>query len=506
MLQSETVVCTPPGNAALLGTPPWQHALQRVLNLRSVLALALGALILLAVPQTTTDPDIWWHLRNAQLMLQHHAFVRHDAFSFSVPGVPWIDHEWLSELPFYFAWRLLGFTGVYLAGVALVLLIFGIVLALCQQVSRSTVAATAATTVAAILSIVSFGPRTLLFGWLLFCVQMVILQRVRQGRDHAALVLPPLYLLWVNLHGSWLIGLAVLLLTVLAGQLNFRHECLYAAPFSRTQNRSLLLALCGIVPALFCNPWGWRLVAYPFNFAFCQTLNVASIEEWRSLQFHSARGQIVAAAVLLVVVRQLWRPRAWAVDEVLLFTGSLLAGCLHERFLFLFALLSAPIAARSFQRSGAAAEQRPGGSLVVNGLLVVLIVLSAATNLRRQAARQPALSASFPVAALPALDRLPPGTRLFHEFNWGGYLLWNRPTLPVFIDSRVDIYEYNGVFGDYLDTVRIRNPLRVLDRYRIDAVLFEQDTPLTYLLRRTPGWYAAWQDEHAILFRRVNTP
>lgn len=504
MSASENVAYPVAGTEPLAFAPAWQRMLHPVVNLRGVLALALGALILLVVPLTTSDPDIWWHLRNAQLMLQHHAFVRHDVFSFTVPGVPWIDHEWLSELPFYLGWQLLGFTGVYLVGAALVLLIFGAVLWLCLQASRSMVAATAATTVAAVLSIVSFGPRTLLFGWLLFCVQLILLEHLRQGRDRAALLLPPLYFLWINCHGSWLIGLAVLLLTVLAGQLNFRHESLYATRLSRAQNRSLLLALCGIVPALFCNPWGWRLVAYPFNFAFRQTLNVASIEEWRSLQFHSLRGGIVAAVVLLLIVRQLWRPRAWAVDEVLLFTGSLLAACLHERFLFLFALVSAPIAARSFQRT-AEAEQRPHGSLVVNGLLMALIALSAATNFHRQAARQPALADSFPVAALPALDALPPGTRLFHEFNWGGYLLWNRPARPVFIDSRIDIFEYNGVFADYIDTVRIKNPLELLDRYRIDAVLFEQDTPLTYLLLRTPGWEITWQDTRTVLFRRTNT-
>lgn len=504
MPASETVVYTVAEAEPLTLAPAWQRGLSHVVNLGGVLALALDALILLVVPQTTSDPDIWWHLRNAQLMLQHHAFVRHDVFSFTVHGVPWIDHEWLSELPFYLGWHLLGFTGVYLVGAALVLLIFGAVLWLCLRASRSMVAATAATTVAAVLSIVSFGPRTLLFGWLLFSVQLILLERLRRGHERAALLLPPLYLLWINCHGSWLIGLAVLLLTLLAGQLNFRHESLYATPLSRAGNRSLLLAVCGIVPCLFCNPWGWRLVAYPFNFAFRQTLNVASIEEWRSLQFHSLRGGIVAGVVLLLIVRQLWRPRAWAVDEVLLFTGSLLAACLHERFLFLFALVSAPIAARSFRRSGEAAEQRPHGSLVVNGLLMALIALSAATNFHRQAARQPALADSFPVAALSALDALPPGTRLFHEFNWGGYLLWNRPALPVFIDSRVDIFEYNGVFADYIDTVRIKNPLGLLDRYRIDAVLFEQDTPLAYLLLRTPGWYTAWQDKKQILFRRTN--
>src|SRR5215470_18720115 len=58
------------------------------------------------------DPDIWWHMRNAQYLMQNHQLPRHDSYSFTVAGHPWINHEWLSEIPYYLAWQAGGLSGV----------------------------------------------------------------------------------------------------------------------------------------------------------------------------------------------------------------------------------------------------------------------------------------------------------------------------------------------------------------------------------------------------------
>src|SRR6266700_3877302 len=58
------------------------------------------------------DPDVWWHMRNAQYLFQHHQLPRQDTYSFTVVGHPWINHEWLSDIPFYLAYRAFGLIGV----------------------------------------------------------------------------------------------------------------------------------------------------------------------------------------------------------------------------------------------------------------------------------------------------------------------------------------------------------------------------------------------------------
>src|SRR5438067_12386486 len=58
------------------------------------------------------DPDIWWHMHNAQYLFQHHQLPRQDTYSFTVAGHPWINHEWLSEIPYFLAYRAFGLVGI----------------------------------------------------------------------------------------------------------------------------------------------------------------------------------------------------------------------------------------------------------------------------------------------------------------------------------------------------------------------------------------------------------
>src|SRR5271157_3409363 len=69
------------------------------------------------------DPDIWWHLRNAEILLSTHRFIREDIYSFTTHGQPWIDHEWLAEIPYYIGFQLLGERGVFLVMLAAVELV-----------------------------------------------------------------------------------------------------------------------------------------------------------------------------------------------------------------------------------------------------------------------------------------------------------------------------------------------------------------------------------------------
>ena len=91
--------------------------------------VALGAVLCTWVyffsGKSVADPDLWWHLRNAQHLFSTHHFPQVDLYSFTVAGTPWIDHEWLSEIPYYLVNRAFGLRGIfclYLLSVELILL------------------------------------------------------------------------------------------------------------------------------------------------------------------------------------------------------------------------------------------------------------------------------------------------------------------------------------------------------------------------------------------------
>src|SRR5947207_1208121 len=123
------------------------------------------------------DPDIWWHMRNAQYLFDHHQFPRQDMYSFTVAGHPWINHEWLSEIPFYLAYKALGLVGLKSLTFFALNAIFLLLLYLCYQESRNFKASVTVCYFATFLATVSFGPRTILFGYIYLLILLIILQR-----------------------------------------------------------------------------------------------------------------------------------------------------------------------------------------------------------------------------------------------------------------------------------------------------------------------------------------
>ncbi len=176
----------------------------------AVLAAALVTTVVIFANRSIADPDIWWHLRNAEELLHTGRFVRADAYSYTVHGAAWINHEWLGELPYYFGWRCFGLQGLYLVMALALVTIFLLLYALSYLRARDYKAAALACGLAIPLATVSFGPRTLLFGWIFLLVELLIFE-MYDSRPRYLWLLPPLFVLWVNTHGSWLIGFALLI-------------------------------------------------------------------------------------------------------------------------------------------------------------------------------------------------------------------------------------------------------------------------------------------------------
>jgi hypothetical protein len=450
------------------------------------------------------DPDIWWHLRNAQHQIHTRSFLSADIYSFSVPGAAWINHEWLAELPLYIAWALLGCRGLFLVTAVTIECIFLGVFYLAFRRSANPKAALLVSLVAASLATVSFGPRTLLLGWLALVAELILLDHFRRSGPGAvrrvALLLPLLFVLWVNTHGSWLIGMVVLITFAGAGLIPLRGHAIEDLQWSREQRNALAATISLSVCGLFLNPYGWRLVVYPLNLAFHQKLNIANVEEWASLDFHAARGHLLLLVLALVFFAQIYRGGKWAIYELGFLLIGVYSAFTYTRFLFLASILIFPLFAQVVSPLAAYREKQNRPWL--NGAILCSLFLLMAHHMPSQAQAESGGDRDFPTRALPFLKNFHPQGRVFNEFLWGGYLEWNARQIPVMIDSRVDIFEYGGVLKDYLDAIRLKNTLSILDKYQIRYVLFEQNSPLVYLLEQTHAWKADYQDGTTILLER----
>jgi hypothetical protein len=446
------------------------------------------------------DADIWFHLRNAQELLTRHSFLRADLYTFTTAGAPLLDHQWLSELPYYFAfqaWGLRGLLGMYLV---LLLLIFAAIYYLALQRGAGPGDAALATMAGVALGCYSFGPRTLHFGWLCLVVLFLVLERFqRTGRG--LWVLPPLFALWINLHGSWIFGLVVIGAYIVSGLVQGQWNNVVAERWTPAQLRKLLIVATVSFAALFVNPYGYKLVWYPFDLLFRQKVNLDNMGEWVSVNFHSGWGKLAMFMLLTLLAAAWFSRKPWKLRDVLLATFAVWASLNHLRFLFFAAIILVPILAPRLQLFGLydAKKDKPWLNLAITAAIMAMIVAACPSA----AELQNNIDSQFPRDALRFIQQKQITNRLFTWYDFGGYVELHAPSIKTFADGRTDIFVYNGVLDDYIKINAIEQPFELLDKYKIDYVLFPVDTRLTYVLDHNPAWRTIYEDRVAKLFERV---
>ena len=241
--------------------------------------------------------DIWFHLWNARQVLTSHTFLRADLYTFTTVGAPLLDHQWLSELAYYLAFRAWGLHGLLAVYLVVLWLIFGAVYYLALRRGANFGDAALVTMAAVALGSYSFGPRTHQFGWLCLTVLLLVLERF-QRIGKSLWVLPPLFALWINLHGSWVFGFVVIAIYIVSGLVEGQWNNVVAERWTHAQIRQLLVVFGASAVALLANPYGYKLVFYPFDLQLRQKAVLDSMAEWQSVDFHVGWGKLAMFMVL----------------------------------------------------------------------------------------------------------------------------------------------------------------------------------------------------------------
>ena len=479
----------------------WRRRYRSIITFPVVLTFVVLTVVFTLAHGIVADPDIWWHLHNAEYLVQQHSLPGYDMYSFTVPGHPWMNHEWLAELPYYFAWRVLGLRGIDALSVAVLSSIFLGVLYLSYRECGNYKAAVLASSYAIFLGRVSFGPRTILFGYAYLVVLLIVLQRFRQNGHAPLWLIPPLFCLWVNTHGSWSIGMIIFSIIVAGGLVRLKWGMVESEPWTASQRKNLLLAWGASVALLFVNPFGARLVFYPLDLAFRQKLNIEHVTEWVSVNFHDARGKFVIVLLIVLLVSALLRPRRWTLSELALVLFALYSGLTYIRFLFLLGIVVAPVLAKILDF---VPPYRPElDTPVVNTFAIIVMIAAVIHYWPRESRLQSSVDDQYPLGAITYLQGHPPSGPIVNYYLWGGYINWKDPNLKVFVDGRADIFDYTGVLKDYLALLGVDDPEPLLDKYKARYVLFPHHEPLTYVLEHDPKWKTVYSDRLSVLLERT---
>jgi hypothetical protein len=479
-------------------TNPRTCAWRRILSFPAVLTLALVYFVFLLARRDIPDPDLWWHLRNVQLLIHGHLPAA-DIYSYTAAGATVLPFEWLSELPFYAAFRWAGLTGLYWLVFALCTGIVLGIFRLCYLASGDVKNSFVVSVGGAVLAAINIGSRPLLFGWLYMVALLLILAAVRRGGWRWLWLLPALFCLWINSHGSWPMGMAVLAIFVASGLVEGRWGQACATQWSAPELYKLLAAAAASVAALFVNPTGYRLVFYAFQAMFGTHSSVGSVDEFASVDFHTPWGKVAMVLILGTLASAIFSRVLWRLDEIALTMLALYAALTYSRFLFLAAILLPPIFAQRIKLM--TPYERESDKPLPNAVALAILLLLFVVSLPRKFEAP----VHYPAGAVAYMKSHAIQGRLFHDYVWGGYLIWHLPETKVFIDGRWDPYAARGVPNDYAAVISGERSQAVLDKYGVEYVLMPPDSRLVELLKNTPRWEVRYSDSDSVLLQRSAT-
>jgi hypothetical protein len=477
--------------------------------------IAFAAILLFGLLAMTarnaTDPDLWWHLRTGQWIVETGHVPHSDPFSFTRAGHAWVSHEWLSEAVFYELWKHGGAAALIVFSAIITTAGFMLLYLRCPGKKHW---AAAATVFGALASAPSWGVRPQMFT---FTLASLLLWLLEAGQDRPRLLfwIPPLFLLWLNLHAGFALGPALLfaygvgLITETAvGNTPWRQ----ARPI--VLRVLLLLLVClALVPL---NPSGAELYRYPFDTLRSPGMR-SFIGEWRSPDFHEWLYRpflLVWMLVLTALASSRSRPKGRVIVPLLLTSFAALDAVRH---IPIFVLVAIPViaAALPFGSASLAVAQRRPGSFSLRfrplfyGAVVILIAVFALVKWVSLARNQDAREAEqFPQKAVAFLRASDQPRRIFVYYDWGGYAIWKLyPEYRVFVDGRADLYGDDLLRQSIKTVVDLRTGWRdVLDSWKVEAVLVPPTCVLAQALLLDSNWHTAFSDSKAIILLRMHPP
>ncbi len=447
------------------------------------------------------EGDTWWHLSVGKQILQTHTWPTADSYSFTASGDPWIAYEWLGDVAMAAANRAAGITGLAIFYVSLTVILILLMFSYAYTRSRNGKAAFVACALLLPLAVVSFTLRPQLLGYIFLLATLILLERFRQGKQKSLWILPAVFLVWVNTHGTFAFGLAALGLYWVSGLVNFHVGGIRAERWTVRERRHLGLVTLLSVAALVVTPYGTRLAAYPLQMAFSQPVNISSFLEWRSPDFGTTYGKIFLAMILLILLVPLISRVEYRLEELGLLLFGIYAACTHMRFVIVFALIFAPVLAGLIGPYMPAYDARKD-KYVLNAVLMALIAFGCIKLFPSRSELKEVVNHAFPAGAVEYIRQHPSVGKTYNEEFWGGYLISSLgPEKKVFIDGRADLYEAAGVLTDYLDIAAPSdNALLLLRKYHVRSCLIKPGSPLAVYLAHSPGWHQAYSDALSVLY------
>lgn len=480
------------------------------------LALPIAFIFVVAAAIPVAQADYWFHVAVGEVISRTGAIPALDEYSSTRFGEPYPSYQqfWLADLAMYWIYRLGGPLLASTAHAVMLAATYGILLRVCWLTGRNMPAAAIATMMAALLGMSNWNIRPQTISFLFGALLLLAIAEHRRAAARGWLVLVPAVMVaWVNVHGTFPIGLAIIGLWLL-DEVRLQVALVrsgQAPPATGVKCAAITLLLA--VAATFVHPGGAAWLGYVGG----MTVNdsVQTVSEWLPPDPTTTFGMIFFAGLLAVVLLLMGSPDRPNSVELVTFVMFAVLALRYGRGSVWFGIVMAPIAARYlgpiFNRravGGATRASAGEARFATVGLVTLLLVsLFAAPPVRSVLTGREVLADNTPVSAANyLLTHQLPGP-IFNSQIFGSYIIWAaQPEYPVFVDSRVELYP-EALWDDYRSiSAAVWDWEDRLERYEIKTLFLDPEYAenLIKAAGASPRWVESFRDDDAVIFTRAN--
>ncbi len=487
-----------------------------------VLVILAGFLFFTSLVPLTPN-DFWWHLKTGEYIFTNHAIPTTNIYGWTLPAnQPFYYAAWLAELLFYVLYRIGQLPLVIFARTLLIAIAVWLIATEARRQSGSWRITALVIAVLSLMITNNLLVRTQMWAWIPFVVMYIVLKRYSEGAIswHWLLLCPLSMVIWVNVHGSYILGL------ILPGAF-FVGETLRKLLKQETAlNWSQIgfIAGTGITSALMLliNPRFTGVIGYTINL-LTNPPSQQLIEEWQSPGLQGLSNITFYASILIFIVVLAYTKYRPTLTEIIIFGGFLWLAWSGQRYVIWYGMIAMPLLARMIKDLPIRTPQFIPQKNWLNLVIAVLIFLPAifvqpwfvekvplpATywqQVLRGSSAGPLVEVTTPVSAAAYLQSHP-GGHLFNEMGYGSYLIWAIPDQGVFVDPRVELYPYDQ-WMDYIHVNNGTNYNEILAKYGVDRILLDKklQPSLSASLATDPDWKLEYQDEYAQIWLKVGKP
>jgi hypothetical protein len=465
------------------------------------------------------DGDTGYHIRAGEYILDTFSIPRHDIFSFLTPPLPWTAHEWLSEVIMALIHRASGLTGIVIFFALLISIVYYLLLKVIQKERGNILFAILIVLWVLTSSKLHWLARPHIFSLLLLVVWYYLLDAFEYRQKNYLYLLPPIMLLWVNLHGGSFTSGFILIGIYFSG--NFVRFI-----FSKGEERILYkkkTKLLGLTTA-FCllasliNPYSYRILLFPFKLVSDKFL-MDHVMEFLPPNFHEFGVMFFKYLLLsMILVISISKRHLNIIEIVLIITFTNMA-LYAVRFIALFGIVVAPILARQLEqmpnpkkgRFKEFLQKRSTNIALIDAsargyvwpvaavLIVVFFVATGRIEYRFNAE-------IHPVAAVDFLKKVHLKGNMFNNDEFGDYIIYSAyPQYKVFFDGRSDMYGSERM-KEYYKVIRFESGWeKIIEKHSINWIIFDADSVLSRFLMERKDWRLIYADKVANIFVR-NVP